>query len=135
MSYRFVTFAAVLLSSGSQLTGCAAITLPQSLEQESRQLVVELNGGIGQSQNLQFIKADYRFGVMTFHYRALPTTISNDYAAVVEHQQQQMLQQYCTSSYYRQRLDAGLIYRHQYQGENAPPTQTITAKSCRSSAY
>ncbi|WP_298444633.1 hypothetical protein [uncultured Ferrimonas sp.] len=116
-------------------TALWGITIPQWLEQESQQLVQELNSGVGQSQNPEFIKAEYRYGEMTFYYRSLIHDPATAFGAVVEDHQEQVLRQYCNSDYYRQRLEAGLSYRHIYQGPHAPEPMQITAERCASLFY
>ncbi|MBY5990567.1 hypothetical protein [Ferrimonas balearica] len=107
------------------------LSLPEWLDRESKQLAQELNKGVGQSQNPNFLKAEYRGGVMTFYYKATSADALAPFGAVVEDQSEAVIQRYCQSAYYRQRLEAGLVYRHIYQGPNAPDSLTVNAAACQ----
>lgn len=106
------------------------MTIPEWLDNESKRLVEELNGGVGQSQSVDFIRAEYGQGQMTFYYRSVHRNPAADFGAVVEDQHGRVLRQYCDSAYYRKRLDAGLTYKLIYQGDQAPKPLTITANRC-----
>ncbi|USD38536.1 MULTISPECIES: hypothetical protein [Ferrimonas] len=98
-------------------------TVPDWLDKESQQLVRDLNGGIGQSQNPNFINAEYDDGVMIMHYRQLDSHRLGAFGAVVENHSQETVNSFCSSSYYRKRLDLGMVYRHQYQSSNGETVQ------------
>ncbi len=107
------------------------LSLPEWLEKESRHLAQELNSGVGQSQNPNFLRAEFQGGVMSFYYRAFSADAMAPFGAVVEDQTDAVIRGYCQSGYYRKRLDAGLVYRHIYEGTSAPPSLTIRASSCQ----
>ncbi|SHI11673.1 hypothetical protein [Ferrimonas marina] len=108
-----------------------SLTLPDWLDKESRHLARELNRGVGQSQNPNFIRAEYHNGEMVIVYRSVDQQHGAVFGAVVEDDREAMLRSYCSSSYYRERLEAGLRYRHLYEGANAPAPLVITASACQ----
>ncbi|ADN75074.1 hypothetical protein Fbal_0865 [Ferrimonas balearica DSM 9799] len=123
--------AVLLLLLPCQAWALFGFSLPEWLDKESRQLAQELNRGVGQSQNPNFLRAEYQGGVMSFYYKAFSADAMAPFGAVVEDQTDAVLRGYCQSGYYRKRLDAGLVYRHIYEGPTAPPMLTIRASSCQ----
>ncbi|TKB46880.1 hypothetical protein FCL40_17050 [Ferrimonas sediminicola] len=60
--------------------------VPNRLDTESHQLVLDLNSGIGQSPN--FVKAEYGDGIMILYYRQLDGGSLGAFGAVVENHAQ-----------------------------------------------
>lgn len=107
-------------------------TVPDWLDKESHQLVRDLNSGIGQSQNPNFLHAEYADGVMVMYYRQVDGNRLNAFGAVVENHSKETVDSFCGSGYYRKRLELGMVYRHQYQdaaGEKVQETR-IDRYSC-----
>ncbi|MBY6187048.1 hypothetical protein KUV89_10470 [Marinobacter hydrocarbonoclasticus] len=123
--------ALLLLLLPCQAMAFFGLSLPEWLERESRHLAQELNSGVGQSQNPNFIRAEFQGGVMSFYYRAVSADAMAPFGAVVEDQTDAVVRGYCQSGYYRKRLEAGLVYRHIYEGPTAPPDLTIRISSCQ----
>ncbi|GAA4880643.1 hypothetical protein [Ferrimonas pelagia] len=121
----------ILISVPMTASAFWGIALPDWLDKESRHLAQELNRGVGQSQNPNFIRADYSNGEMVIRYRSVDPAANAPFGAVVEDHREAMLRSYCGSAYYRERLEAGLRYRHLYEGPAAPAPLLITAKACQ----
>ncbi|WP_417347893.1 hypothetical protein [Ferrimonas sp.] len=99
--------------------------VPDWLDRESHQLVMDLNSGIGQSQNPNFLKAEYGDGEMMLYYRQVNGDRLGAFGAVVENHAQETIYSFCTSAYYRKRLELGMVYRHLYQDDTGNISQEI----------